>query len=88
MKSNNHEREYDKFRAASGNLSKVAVSQDEGDSFSIFQDVKWNEIEASYPSSVQEVFTYKLNTSTVMTITINYTNSSKKFISSISKVIA
>lgn len=87
MKSSNQEREYDKFRPASGNLSKVAIAQDDGDKFTIINEFTWDEIQITYPTNTQEIYTYKLATNTVATITVNYTNPSKKVLSSIQKVI-
>ena len=48
--------------------------------------VTWDLIEATYPTPIQEVYTYKLLTNVVQTITVNYTASNKKFISSVTKV--
>ena len=48
--------------------------------------VTWDLIEATYPTPTQEVYTYKLLTNVVQTITVNYTDSNKKFISSVTKV--
>lgn len=45
-------------------------------------------IVASYPSSTQEVYTYKsggVSGTTLMTITVTYTTSSKEFISTVVK---
>ena len=41
---------------------------------------------ATYPTSVQEVYSFYLSAVLVKTITLNYTNSSKKFLASWSKV--
>ena len=47
--------------------------------------VSWDLIEATYPTSTQEVYTYKLLTVVTQVITFNYTSSNKKFISSVTK---
>lgn len=36
--------------------------------------------EVTYPSSTQEVYTYKKNSVTIKTVTINYTSATKDFI--------
>lgn len=43
----------------------------------------FNNIQATYPSGTQEVYTYQLGTSPVGTITTNYTDTTKNNISSI-----
>lgn len=50
--------------------------------------VKWDAFSASFPSAVQEVYTYKtggLGGTTVATVTITYTDSTKDTISSLVK---
>lgn len=42
-----------------------------------------NKIEASYPSSTTEVYTYKQNTTVLKTVTVTYTNSSKSVLASV-----
>lgn len=38
---------------------------------------EYDEVQVTYPTSTTEVFTYKLSTSTIATVTLTYTNSSK-----------
>ena len=50
-------------------------------------DVTWDYLAVTYPSSTQEVYTFKTGGSggaTVKAITVNYTTSAKDFISSVS----
>lgn len=47
--------------------------------------VDFDEIDVTYPSSVVEIFTYKLATVTQMIITVTYTDSTKDFIESVVK---
>jgi hypothetical protein len=56
---------------------------------SLLEGIKYDYIAATYPSSTQEVYTYKTGGAggtTVATITVNYTNSSKSVLSNVSKV--
>jgi hypothetical protein len=49
---------------------------------------KYNYISVAYPTTVQEVYTFKSGGSggtTVATVTVNYTTSSKEFVSNVSK---
>ncbi len=50
------------------------------------ESVVWDLIEATYPTATQEVYTYKLASVVTQVITVNYTASNKKFISSVTKV--
>ena len=52
----------------------------------VTEDIEWDEIVTTYPTAMQEVYTYKLLTNVVQVITVNYTNSSKELISSVIKV--
>lgn len=44
-----------------------------------------NKIEVTYPSATQEVYTYKNGVTTYKVVTVNYTTSSKEFISDIER---
>jgi hypothetical protein len=84
MKSNIFDRELDKFRDDKG-LSKIAVEVI-GPVNTIDGDVVWDEVAATYPSSTQEVYTFKLLSVDKLVITINYTSVAKKNILSVLKV--
>lgn len=45
-----------------------------------FKIPAYDTVEASYPTNESEVYTYKLNGTTVGTITITYTDSSKQYL--------
>jgi hypothetical protein len=45
----------------------------------------WDEIQITYPSATQEVFSYYLDSALIRTIVVNYLTSSKKDISSVVK---
>lgn len=52
-------------------------------------NVEWNYLAVTYPSSIQEVYTFKTGGSggtTVKTITVNYTTTAKSFIDTVSVV--
>jgi len=66
------------------NALRVTLVQ--SDPVIVTDDIEWDEIVTTYPSSTQEVYTYKLLTNVVQIITVNYTNSSKELISSVIKV--
>jgi hypothetical protein len=78
------------FRQSSTN-TKIAVQVENTNPINVNvlsdESVNWDEIQATYPSSVQEVYTYKLSSVNVQTVTVNYTNASKKTILSVLKVL-
>lgn len=45
--------------------------------------VDYDRIDVTYPSSSQEVYTYKLSASTVRTVEVNYLTAAKKDITSV-----
>lgn len=49
--------------------------------------VMWDKLQVSFPSANQEIYTYKKNSVTVMTVVITYENDSKKTIVDIDKTI-
>ena len=64
------------YESSNGKM-RLRISSEEG--------IAWDLIEATYPTPTQEVYTYKLLTNVVKTITVNYTASNKKFILSVVK---
>jgi len=48
-------------------------------------EVKWDQLNTTFPSVTSELYTYKLNTETVMTVLVNYTTAQKTTILSIQK---
>ena len=73
-----------RFRDAGLRGSKVAVVQ-EGDT-GLLEGVQYDEIQASYPSSTTEVYTFYSSSVQVAEIEVVYTNASKKLISSARRV--
>jgi len=45
--------------------------------------VDYDRIDASYPSSIQEIYTYTKNGATVLSLEVNYVTASKKDIASV-----
>lgn len=87
MKSTVQDREFDKFRPADNDKSKIAVTTDSDDPLKVdISGISWDSILVSFPQLDQEVYTYSLNLVTVQTVTVTYTDSTKKFIQSIIKV--
>jgi hypothetical protein len=48
-------------------------------------EVKWDQLNTTFPSVTSELYTYKLNTIVVMTVLVNYTTAQKTTILSIQK---
>ena len=48
-----------------------------GGTGSILAGITYKRIEATFPSTTQDVYTYKLDGNTVATLTVNYTNASR-----------
>jgi hypothetical protein len=44
---------------------------------------KFDEIQATYPTTASELYTYKLSTVSIGTVTVTYTSSSKKVLTSV-----
>lgn len=79
MKNSIQDREFAKFRDGK-NGDAVAVTLD-GESVSVdTAGVDWDEIITSFPTSSQEIYTYKKNDNIVQTVTVTYQNNSKKVI--------
>ncbi len=66
--------ENNKFYLDSNGDSVVRTGNNSG----MMPGVKYNEIEASYPNTSTEVFTYKLDSISVAVITITYTDNTKE----------
>lgn len=47
--------------------------------------VEWDEIVTTFPTDIQDLFTYKLNSITVQTVLVTYDSASKKTILQIQK---
>lgn len=79
MKTTLIDREFAKFRdGKSGDA--VAITFD-GESIPVdTAGVEWDEILTTFPSSNQELYTYKKNSNTVQTVLVTYQNDSKKII--------
>jgi len=79
MKTTLPDREFAKFRdGKSGDA--VAITFD-GESIPVdTAGVEWDEISTTFPSSNQELYTYKKNSNTVQTVLVTYQNDSKKII--------
>lgn len=48
-------------------------------------EVKWDQLDTTFPSLSSELYTYKLNSNPVMTVLVTYTSSQKVTILSIQK---
>lgn len=72
------DREFTKFRDASGKNSKVAVTQ-EGDT-GLIEGVQYDDILAAYPNSTTETYSYYLNTVLQATVEITYQDNAKKIL--------
>jgi hypothetical protein len=70
--------EKDKFAANDAGLTAVRVLLTGG-----MAPDAYDEIQATYPTSASEVYTYKLNTTTVATVTVTYTDSTKEVLTSV-----
>jgi hypothetical protein len=79
---NINDREKNKFRDAGGTLSKVAVTLEEG----ILAGIQYDEVQATYPTSVKEQYAYYLSSSLVATIEVEYTTSSKLYLLSVKRI--
>ena len=69
MKSTVQDREFDKFRSADNDKSKVAVTL-EGDT-GLLQGITYDDIQAEFPSSI--ITNYKYYSSSVLVATIEVT---------------
>lgn len=89
MRDNTKDREFDKFRPAKDNLSKTAVEiENESNSpVIVSSNVLWDEVQTTFPAQTQELFTYKKDSETVMTVLVTYSDASKKTILSINKQV-
>jgi hypothetical protein len=79
MKSSLKDREFDKFRPAPNDKSSISVTADTPipvDSSGVY----WDEITTTFPSSTQELFTYKKDAVIVQTVLVTYQATDKKTI--------
>lgn len=72
MKSTVFDREYDKFRPASNDKSKVAVTL-EGDS-GLLEGISYDDIQAEFPTSLITNYKYYLNGVLQTTVEVTFTN--------------
>lgn len=72
------DRERDKFRNKNGQT--VVATTLEGDT-GILQGVQYDDVQAAYPDSTTETYSYYLNTVLQATVEITYTDSTKKTLS-------
>lgn len=75
MPSSFRDRDQAKFRDAIGDKSKVAVTI-EGDT-GLLENIQYDDIQATYPTSTTEVYSYYLGSVLQASIEVSYTNSSK-----------
>jgi len=66
-------------------IEVVGSSWSSASSGSILSGVVYDEMQATYPTTTQEVYVYKASTITVATITVDYTDTTKCFIHSVVK---
>lgn len=71
--------EKDKFKDVNG-LTTVNVNPITGLSVG-----EYDEVQATYPSSTTEVFTFKYDTSTIAVVTLTYSDASKRDLTSVVK---
>lgn len=76
LSPNINNREFDKFGLDAEGNTAVRVIPDGG----WVSGEVGRKIVATYPNSVTEVYTYKLNAATLFVLTVVYTTSSKEFI--------
>ena len=72
--------EYKKFKNPESQEPEVRVSSIDG-----YNLGEYDELQVTYPTATTEVFTYKLSTITIGTVTITYTATNKKDIESVIK---
>jgi hypothetical protein len=70
------DRELAKFRQSSGDLSKVAVTLEDG----ILAGIRYDDLQVEYPSTTVENYKYYLSTVLVATVEVTYSNSSKSIL--------
>lgn len=71
----------------SGTAQEVVVGSSSDSPVVVSHNVKWDSLEASFPDSVTDVWTYKLDSVIVMIVTVVYTSNGKNNILSIDKEI-
>lgn len=85
LPGSSRDREYQKFRDGVDGAA-VAVVPDDGSLNVETAGIKWNQIITTFPSSISELYTYKLNGVTVQTVTVTYESAAKKIPVNIVKV--
>ena len=73
MKSTIQDRKFDSYRSADNDKSKVAVTLEDG----LLAGLTYNDIQATYPDSVTENYTYLFDGDIVATIEVTYSDSTK-----------
>lgn len=78
--SSKAQREYSSFieSPTRENASAIEVVSVDGGRFGLY-----DEISASYPTQQTEIYTYKLNSNIIGTITVTYQDSSKELLTSV-----
>lgn len=76
LSDNRSTREYDKFGLTAEGETAVRTLPDAG----WLTGQVGRKIVATYPNSTTEVYTYKLNTTTLFELTVVYTTSAKEYI--------
>lgn len=84
------DREYQKFRDTGTNGETkvgVEVENDSSHPIVVTSSVNWDKLETTFPSPSQDLFTYKKNSTTVMTVLVTYSGTNKKTIINIEKTV-
>lgn len=69
----------------SGTAQEVVVGSSSDSPVVVSHNVKWDSLQATFPNSNTDVWTYSLDSALVMRVTIVYTNSNKHTILSVNK---
>lgn len=69
----------------SGTAQEVVVGSSSDSPVVVSHNVKWDSLQATFPNSNTDVWTYSLDSVLVMRVTIVYTNSNKHTILSVNK---
>lgn len=87
------DRQYDSFIESpqrTGESARAVVIENDivdvflaGGGDGLLAGVNYDEIQASYPTNTQEIYTYKLQGVSQAVLTVNYTDSTKKLINSV-----
>ena len=63
-----------------GGVKRLRTTGASSPSGSILDGISWDEVQASYPNAVTEVYEFYLTAALVATVTVVYTNSSKQLL--------